>query len=113
MNAFPGHLRHRNRPNLGTWYLKPAFGRESRDKASGVRFDTGGIISFQLSSPKRDWKNDPIFRSGDVLVIVGFETHVCETYKTPGWRVRALDKDLKEFEFFWTDEVPFRSVWQR
>jgi hypothetical protein len=84
---------------LGAWYLKT-----QRD---------GGAISFQLSHGKRDWKTDPIFRSGECLVVVGFSDNMTGPMGTVGWNVIAMDQKLSKFEFYWSDETPFRSVWRR
>lgn len=99
MTAFyaSGAKKH-NRPSLGPWYLKHPKDCDA--------------ISFQLRHKKRSWKNDPIFRSGDLLIVVGFE-ETNNPYGSVGWEVTALDKDLNKFQFFWDDETSFRSIWRR
>ncbi len=100
MTAYwPAIVCRRNRPNLGAWYLK-----EQKD---------GAAISFQLGHQRRSWKDDPVFRSGECLVVLGFVENMSGPHGTVGWNVTALDQNLNKFEFFWGDETPFRSVWKR
>lgn len=100
-------IRRHNRPYVGLWYLK-----HQKCPMGGIRHTQ--TISFQLSHHKRYWASDPIFQSGDKLVILS----VKESYRSPipgrlGWEVQALDQNLNPFEFFWGDETAFRSVWER
>lgn len=95
-------IKRHNRPYIGLWYLKRIKSGET------------SCISFQLSHHKRYWASDPIFQSGDKLVVLS----VKESYRSPipgrlGWEVQALDQNLNPFEFFWDDETAFRSMWER
>jgi hypothetical protein len=102
-NVYPGHIRHHNRPSSGIWYLREGAPR------NGII----GTVSYQLSLPSRSWTKDPIFKTGESIIILDTESRLAETYHSVGWIVRALDSQLKEFEFFWSDEISWRSVWQR
>ncbi len=92
-------IRRHNRPYRGLWYLK---------------LQTEGGISFELSHKKRYWVSDPIFQSGDKLVILEVKESSNSTLPGRlGWEVKALDQHLNSFEFFWDDETAFRSIWER
>ncbi len=100
-------VRHHRRPYIGLWYLK-----YQKCPMGGIRH--AQVISFQLSHKKRYWSSDPIFESGDKLVVL----QIKESSNAPiagrvGWEVKALDQNLQPFEFFWDDETPFRSIWER
>lgn len=102
-------IRKHNRPYTGLWYLK-----YDPCPLGGIRRTVNYQFRLQLRHVARHYQHDPIFQSGDKLVIVS----VKETNRSPlpgrvGWEVKALDQKLNPFEFFWDDETAFRSMWER